>query len=72
MNERIRELAEQAGYGRDRWNTTEQFEQFMEKFAELIVRECAERLLNDTKLTDIQTTRCVASIKEHFGVDTSC
>lgn len=41
-------------------------------FAELIVRECAERLLNDAKLTDIQTTRCVASIKEHFGVDTSC
>jgi len=40
-----------------------------EKFAELIVQECAERLLNDAKLTDIQTTRCVASIKEHFGVE---
>lgn len=37
-------------------------------FAQLIVRECAERLLHDVKLTDIQTTRCVASIKEHFGV----
>ena len=42
---------------------------YEEKFAELIVRECAERLLHDVKLTDIQTTRCVASIKEHFGVE---
>lgn len=41
MNEKIRELAEQAGYGRERWNTMEQFEQFMEKFAELIVKECS-------------------------------
>ena len=41
---------------------------FNEKFAELIVRECAERLLNDVKLTDIRTSRCVASINEHFGV----
>ena len=29
----------------------------------------AERLLNDAKLTDIQTTRCVASIREHFGIE---
>lgn len=40
MNERIRQIAIQAGYG-TRWTSTEQFEEFMEKFAELIVHECA-------------------------------
>ena len=44
MNERIRELAEQAGYkplpGFDFANSLE--EVFIKKFAELIVRECAD------------------------------
>ena len=71
MNERIRELAEQAGfqYIKDEgigWAGN--YNSSLPKFAELIVQECAERLLHDVKLTDIQTTRCVASIKEHFGV----
>jgi hypothetical protein len=95
MNERIRQLAEQAGIPaidgvwdyNDRnllvkdggeWRTAVpseiigtmiNSEKGLEKFAELIVKECAERLLNDAKLTDIQTTRCVASIREHFGVE---
>jgi len=42
MNERIKELAEQAGYTKDmfgigHWDMTE-----CQKFAELIVRECAD------------------------------
>ena len=44
MNERIRELAEQAGYkplpGFDFANSLE--EVFIKKFAEFIVRECAD------------------------------
>ncbi len=67
MNERILNLAEQAG-----WMMSDEVEGFntrLEKFAELIVRECTERLLNDVKLTDIRTSRCVASINEHFGVE---
>jgi hypothetical protein len=40
MNERIKELAEEAGLGRERWNSTEQFNTFLEKFAELILEEC--------------------------------
>ena len=44
MNERIRELAEQAGYtplpGFDFANNLQ--EVFLKKFAELIVRECAK------------------------------
>jgi hypothetical protein len=43
MNKQIRELAEQAGLGQERWNTTSQFEAFLEKFAELVVKECAKR-----------------------------
>jgi len=70
MNERIQELMEQATVQVDpddrEWVF---FKVDQAKFAELIVRECAERLLNDAKLTDIQTTRCVASIREHFGVE---
>jgi len=71
MNERIKELAEQAGfqYIKDEgigWAGNHNSS--LSKFAELIVRECAERLLNDAKLTDIQTVRCVASIREHFGI----
>lgn len=41
MNQRIRELAEQVGYGRERWNTTTEFENFLERFAETIIRERA-------------------------------
>jgi hypothetical protein len=45
MNQRIQELARQAaaieGWGPEVWQTT-----FSEKFAELIVRECAEQVKN--------------------------
>ena len=70
MNEQIWQLAEQAGYG-TRWNTTEQFEQFIEKFTKLIVKECArvaERTgaLNDA---DFEGEMIAAAVKEHFGVE---
>ena len=43
MNERIRELAEQAG---DDWgHTLESDKEFLKKFAELIVQECIDTLL---------------------------
>ena len=72
MNDRIEQLAEQCwvhtneplfGAKSPHWEFDRQ------KFAELIVKECAERLLNDVKLTDIRTSRCVASINEHFGIE---
>jgi hypothetical protein len=44
MKENIKLLAEQAGLGQERWNTTEQFNSFLEKFSELIVRECVNTL----------------------------
>jgi hypothetical protein len=84
MNERIRQLAEQAGEyvntvytppvrsktpgkiwedGHIGWNT-----QFNEKFAELIVRECAE--LFPLTFTDEQYQRRIdKTILKHFGVE---
>jgi hypothetical protein len=60
MNERIRELAEQAGF--PEWSQkTIGFE--LEKFAELIVRECAE-VAADRDALDIYE-----EIREHFGVE---
>jgi len=66
MNERIRKLAEQAGiYKLNLSDETEYW--IMEKFAELIVRECAAE-------ADKQTIYCRGIpwgrwIKEHFGVE---
>jgi len=60
MNERIKELAEQAGYEKDmfgigHWDMPE-----CKKFAELIVRECVEKCVY---VVDRQ------EILAHFGVD---
>ncbi len=71
MNERIRELAEQAtsivemvgpqGY-------TSSYAKFdREKFAELIVRECVE--LNKQELAFNAFERLLNRYKEHFGVE---
>jgi len=79
MNERIRELAVQArqeflkmptGY------TPEQvgmYPQLMEKFAELIVRECAKSLWTEechtSDLAVEEYNRNSKKIKQHFGVE---
>ena len=71
MNERIRQLAEQAGHRyypssnsgplRVEYLTPE-----LEKFAELIVRECAEIALVDGQSTGNFDT--FNKIQKHFGV----
>jgi len=45
--------------------------QFSEKFAELIVKECANAIVNDSRLNDVRSASngCVRTIKEHFGVE---
>ena len=58
MNERIKELAEQAGWD----NQHSKFDTRIEKFAELIVKECITNLyLNGYDNAMIQ-------IQKHFGV----
>ena len=62
MNERIRELADEAGYTKDmfgfgHWDMPE-----CQKFAELIVKECA-------KIADkAEPYKATDLIKKHFGI----
>jgi hypothetical protein len=72
MNERIKELAKQAGF-------LNKDEESIEYFAELIVKECVQTLLDNTpeqsaeedwdKGYDRAMRDCVHHIKEHFGVE---
>ena len=65
MNERIRELAEQAGF-------LNKDEESIEYFAELIVRECVESLWTEECYTsDLALKEFLKNskkIKQHFGV----
>lgn len=70
MNERIKVLAEQAKFMTEEdinrqisYNT--ELKAFAEKFAELIVRECAD-IARHTDMNGIQISYI---IKEHFGVE---
>lgn len=65
MNEQVFELAEQAGY-HNRWNTTQEFDNFLQQFAELIVKECAEIVGCNGHVSGF--TLCDL-IKKHFGVE---
>ena len=69
MNERIQQLAEQAGWD----NHHSKFDTRIEKFAQLIVRECTRIVINNgiATATHDQMVRqdCVNEIKEHFGVE---
>ena len=72
MNERIRELAEQSGL---EYNFDPMLWLKYEKFAELIVRECAEVCESVpvfgsyTELQNVTLKDAAVQIKEHFGVE---
>jgi hypothetical protein len=75
MNERIRVLAEQAGF-MDSWfsESGDDCERELKKFAELIVQECVNMVavgsfLHDQAPTAIFAKECSAAIKRHFGVE---
>lgn len=63
---RILELAAQCGLGRDRWNTTEQFELFLENYTDLIVRECS-RTIQDFVDHRIPASEYPKKLIETFG-----
>ena len=83
MNERIRELAVESGFatGYDRTQTGKWSlsDRELEKFAELIVRECAEQIVaKGTDWVDFAPSQTgvrpeywdmAQQIKEHFGVE---
>jgi hypothetical protein len=71
MNERINTLAEQATVTRGRMRVVD-----VEKFAELIVRECARVCSNVSDALSAEPIQsnfgaaqtCLMAIKQHFGV----
>lgn len=70
MNERIRELALQAGY-KNLPTVRLAFHSFdKEKFAELIVRECSD-LCDRFQARDVgmQPAECASAIRKMFGVE---
>lgn len=72
MNERIRELWDRAAesaaaYPSGQNNSWQTQVNFMDKFAELIVQDCADLCESFGESGDGYT--CSAEILEHFGVD---
>jgi hypothetical protein len=73
MNERIRELAEQAKkYSIDKLDETGElhkyYDVYFEKFAELIVLECA-RIIESQDVDPAFRHRMTWAMKEKFGVE---
>ncbi len=76
MNPRIKELWDKAAesaaaYPSGQNNSWETQTKFIDKFAELIVLECATAIIQDSRLNDVRSAAngCVRTIKEHFGVE---
>jgi hypothetical protein len=69
MNERIRQLARQAQVGSAEFGNGISYfvstEETFNKFAELIIRECAEVARLNTRVD----SKVYLMIKEHFGVE---
>ena len=66
MNERIKQLAAKANFGHMEKNEVV-YDPRLEKFAELIVRECADLIDTLNEAYDAPSTGG-KFIKEHFGV----
>ena len=69
MNKRIQQLANEAGYTKDmfgvgHWDMLE-----CKKFAELIVRECAEFANEHNEEIEGVTLGVGQALKKHFGVE---
>ena len=69
MNERITQLAEQAGMGPWGVGNDDNVSEIVEKFAELLVRECASRVDNILREKKDGGGTMGDEIREHFGVE---
>ena len=71
MNEQIKQLAEQAKRNEPFDCGALTKDQWLEKFAELIVQECIEvlnkRFMGDLNREDQEVRRCIKDLKKHFG-----
>jgi len=80
MNERIKELAVQAKI-EFTYDPTEKpirvfaecWEDELEKFAELILKETIsvlqKRFMGDLNREDMEVRRCIEDVKKHFGIE---
>ena len=70
MNEQIRECWLKAARedSDDKWDTQEEF---IERFARLIVKECAKVCRDQPNIYALKADRdnCAIAIEEHFGVE---
>ena len=66
MNERIKELTEQAGYSKEFLAIG--LPNNMEKFAELIVKECVT-IMTDASGSKLRLSDAIWNTKVHFGVE---
>ena len=78
MNQRIKQLAEQArqDYLKHHWpsglsnNSVGMYPQLMERFAELIVRECIDIVSPyANRMENFDGGHPIADLKKHFGVE---
>lgn len=69
MNDRIKELAEQCTVNCIDGRGVELNEIDVEKFAELIVKECAEKIAHNKKFNWLDAAQAAKDLKEHFGVE---
>jgi len=83
VNERIKELVEEAGFilwGEETWNPGDvidwscRYDDELTKLIELVVKECigvveGGRFLHDQAPTALFAKECSGAIKRHFGVE---
>ena len=75
MNKRIKEIAIQSKLGSAEFGNGIQYyvatQETFEKFAELIVRECAQVCRDQSNVYALKADRdnCAIAIEEHFGVE---
>jgi hypothetical protein len=69
MNERIKQLAEQAGFTVENGHIQSLAYKQTEKLAELIVRECARVADESLNIITMKPEWPSKYIKEHFGVE---
>ena len=70
MNERFLEIAKQAGL---KFPSETALSPMEEKFGELLIQEAIKvvqrRYMGDNNREDMEVRRCVADLKNHFGVE---
>ena len=70
MNERIKELSEQAGFAQWTWQQRGSQEERLQKFAELLVVKCANVVWDEAEKTNSKEINEVGyKLLKHFGVE---